>query len=200
MNLQMFWLLQGGDVWFYLPFPSLQQILKQFLIKPLKNKRPSSKYMREKALFIQESPACVSNLYQLNIDEFYFIQTKFQALSIKLCAWESKTEITGSSSWLWNKESHRPLAVELVGGCCDDNQLAAGVDWGGGGASVDTVGGSPEVLSVGAWPGVIVASAVGHTVMVNTSAAPVDVSPLEVCPCVRVMDSLGTSSKAEECH
>lgn len=55
------------------------------------------------------------------------------------------------------------------------------------------MGGSPEVLSVGAWPGVTVASAVGRTVMV-------DVSPVEVCPCVRVTDSLGTSGKAEECH
>lgn len=151
---------------------------------------------------------------------------------MKLGVWESKTETTGSSSWLRDSVSHRPLAVvvsgpappvvlllllllapvvlgvvcewvisaELVGGCSDDNQSAAGVDWGGGGASVDTVGGSPEVLSVGAWPGVTLAPAVGCAVTVDTSAAPVDVSFAEVCPWVRVTDGLETGGTVEECY
>lgn len=171
------------------------------------------------------------NLCQNAGNTGFNLQTSCQALNIKLCPWESKTEITGSSSWRWDRESHRPLAVvasgpappvvlllallvvpgvevvpgvvcemvnstELVGCCCDDNQSAAGVDWGGGGASVDTVGGSPDVLSVGAWPGVTAAPAAGCTVTANTSAVPF----VEVCPCVRVTDSLGTGGEVEECH
>lgn len=91
-------------------------------------------------------------------------------------------------------------SAELVGGCCDDNLSAAGVDLSGGGASVDMVGGSPEALSVVAWPGVTVAPAVGFTVTADTSAAPYDVSFVEVCPCVRVTDSLETGGKVKECH
>lgn len=65
---------------------------------------------------------------------------------------------------------------------------------------MDTVGGLPEVLSVGAWPGVTVAPAVGCPVTVDTSAAPVDVSLVEVCLCVRVTDSLEAGGKVEVCH
>lgn len=176
------WLLQDGDVLFCYPFPTSKQIIKH-----TKNTG--------------------------NICE----EAGVLDIIIKLHAWESTTEITGSSNRLWNKESHRPLAVVasgpapplvllLLGGAFElvnsaavvgDNLLAAGVDWGGGGAPVDPVGGSPEVLSVGAWPGV---AAVSCTVTVGTSAAPVDVSFDGVCPCVRATDSLETSGKVEACN
>lgn len=53
---------------------------------------------------------------------------------------------------------------------------------------------------MGAWPGVTLAPAVGCAVAVDTSAAPVDVSFVEVCPCVRVTDGLETSGTVEECY
>lgn len=76
-------------------------------------------------------------------------------------------------------------ASELVGGGCDDIQSAAGVDGGGGGPSVDAV-----ERAEGAWPG-------GGDVMAGTSAALVDVSFVQVCPCARVMDGLETRGKVE---
>lgn len=90
-------------------------------------------------------------------------------------------------------------STTLVGVCSNDGTSATGVDGGGGEAAFVTVGGSPEVLSVGAWPGVTVAPAVGRTVTVDASAAPVDVTAVAVCPCARVMGGFESRGKAEEC-